>query len=158
MKYIDATLIKGEKVVLTPRIHKIVYAKPFIFLGILSLIFLLAGFVDMNIDSWVSLAACELGVVLITAIWYLYDKLYYTRVEMAVTNKRVVAKTGIISVHSEELQWNKIEAIEIRQGILGRWLNYGDIYFSGTGTSFVRFGDVQDPWKVKSESAEILSN
>ena len=96
--------------------------------------------------------------MLITGIWYLYDKLYYTRVEMAVTNKRVVAKTGIISIHSEELQWNKIESIEIRQGIMGRWLNYGDVYFSGTGISFVRFGDVQNPWQVKSKSAEILSD
>ena len=77
---------------------------------------------------------------------------------MAVTNKRVVAKTGIISIHSEELQWNKIESIEIRQGIMGRWLNYGYVYFSGTGISFVRFGDVQNPWQVKSKSAEILSD
>ena len=158
MRYIDSTLIKGETVILTPRVHKIVYVKPFVFLGVLSLIFLLLGCIDMTMDTWLSWAVCELGVVLITAIWHLYDKLYYTRLEMAVTNKRVVAKTGIISVHSEELQWNKIESIEIRQGIFGRLLNYGDVYFSGTGISFVRFGDVQDPWKVKSKSAEILSD
>ena len=157
MRYIDSTLIKGEKIILAPRVHKIVYAKPFVFLGVLTILFLMAGCADGAQDTWSFLGVCELVVLFISAVWYLYDKLYYTRIEMAVTNKRVVAKTGIVSVHSEELQWNKIESIEIRQGVFGRCLNYGDVYFSGTGTSFVRFGDVQDPWKVKSKSAEILS-
>jgi len=157
MKYIDSTLIPGEKIILSPHIHKIVYIKPFIFLGILSLLFLLAGCLDTHTDTWISLAIFEAFVLCVSVVWWAYDKIYYTHIEMAVTNKRVVAKSGIIAVHSEELQWNKIESIEIRQGILGRWLNYGDIYFSGTGTSYVRFGYVENPWKVKSESAEILS-
>lgn len=156
MKYIDSTLIPREKVILSPSVHKIVYIKPFIFLGILSFIFLVVGLIDPSQSA--CLVGYELGGMFITAIWHLWNKLYYANVEMAVTNKRVVAKTGIISVHSEELQWNKIESIEIRQGIFGRWLNYGDVYFSGTGISFIRFGYVQNPWKVKSQSAEILSN
>lgn len=147
MKYIESTLIKGEKIVLAPCIHWIVYSRCFIFFFILTIISLLGGWGLFG----------EILIVLITAVWFLYNKLYYSFVEMAVTNKRVVAKTGIISVHSEELQWNKIESIEIRQGILGRCLGYGDIYFSGTGTSFVRFGDVKDPLKVKAKAAEILS-
>ena len=158
MRYIDSTIIKGEKVILSPQIHRIVYAKPFIFLGVTAFMFLLIGCLDTTADTWLPLALCELIFVLVSIIWYIYSKLYYTRVEMAVTNKRVVAKTGIISVHSEELQWNRIESIEIRQGVLGRWLNYGDVYFSGTGTSFVRFGEVRDPWKVKAKAAEILRN
>lgn len=158
MKYIESTLIKDEEIIVSPSLHRIVYIKPFIFFGILSFICLIAGCMDTTMETWAEVAIFELLVVLITGIWYLYDKLYYTRVEMAVTNKRVVAKTGIISIHSEELQWNKIESIEIRQGIMGRWLNYGDVYFSGTGISFVRFGDVQNPWQVKSKSAEILSD
>jgi len=157
MKYIDSTLIQGEKVILSPHIHKIVYIRPFFFFGILSLLFLLIGFADMRTDTWASLALFESLIFFISLIWWVYDKIYYAHIEMAVSNKRVVSKSGIISVHSEELQWNKIESIEIRQGILGRWLNYGDIYFSGTGTSFVRFGYVEDPWKVKSKAAEILS-
>ena len=154
MKYIDSTLIKDEEVILSPSVHWIVYAKSCIFFLIFSFILLFVGCVD---QEWGFVGVIELFVILITAVWYLYDKLYYTRVEMAVTNKRVVEKTGIISVHSEELQWNKIESIEIRQGIFGRCLGYGDIYFSGTGTSYVRFGDVKDPWSVKAKAAEILS-
>lgn len=157
MKYIDSTLIEGEKIILTPQIHKIVYIKPFIFLGVMTVLLLLSALASMDWSAALSIAILELPVLLIVGIWHLYDKFYYGQIEMAVTNKRVVAKTGIISVHTEELQWNKIESIEIRQGVLGRWLNYGEVYFSGTGTSYVRFGDVRDPWKVKSQSAEILS-
>jgi len=158
MKYIESTLIKNEEIILSPSLHRIVYVKPFIFGILLTFCCLIVGCIDASKDTWLGLAVIELLAILITGIWYLYDRLYYTRVEMAVTNKRVVAKTGIISVHSEELQWNRIESIEIRQGILGRCLNYGDVYFSGTGISFVRFGDIQNPWQVKSKSAEILSN
>ena len=153
-KYISTTLIQGEQVVLTPTIHNIVYAKPFVFFGIISCFLIMALCIDMGFSAWVT---TEAFVLLISLIWFLFDQLYYAHVEMAVTNKRVVAKTGIISVHSDELQWNKIESIEIRQGIVGRCLNYGDVYFSGTGTSYVRFGDVRNPWVVKSKAAEILS-
>ena len=155
MKYIDATLIQGEQIILKPELHKIVYLRPAIFFAVFSTLFVLFGLIS---GGWMELAIFEALLIFVTSIWYLYVKIYFDRVEMAVTNKRVVAKTGIISVQSEELQWNKIESIEIRQGILGRWLSFGDIYFSGTGTSFVRFGCVKDPWKVKSKSAEILSN
>ena len=85
MRYINSTVIKGEKIILTPNIHKIVYIMPFIFLGILSIILLFAGCIDMTLSTWIALAVCELGGVLITSVWYLYDKLYYTRVEMATT-------------------------------------------------------------------------
>lgn len=158
MKYVNSTLIQGEEIILAPALHRIVYVKPFIFFGVISFLLLLMGCLDRGKEAWTTLGVLEALLIFVTLLWYLYDKLYYTRFEMAVTNKRVVAKTGIISVHSEELQWNKIESIEIRQGIWGRWLNYGDIYFSGTGTSFVRFEAVQNPWDVKAKSAEILSN
>ena len=153
-KYISTTLIQGEQVVLTPAIHGIVYAKPFVFFGVISLFLIMALCIDMGFSAWLMTEAL---VLLVALLWFLFDKLYYAHVEMAVTNKRVVAKTGIISVQSEELQWTKIESIEIRQGIVGRCLNYGDVYFSGTGTSYVRFADVRDPWGVKSKAAEILS-
>ena len=153
-KYISTTLIQGEKVILSPHVHSIVYIRPFIGFFIISLL----GLVAALTAPWEVVALWEAGGLVICGIWHIYDRLFYNNMELAVTNKRVVAKTGIISVQSEELQWNKIESIEIRQGILGRMLKYGDVYFSGTGTSFVRFGDVRNPWNVKAKAAEILSN
>ena len=157
MKYIESTLIKDEQVILEPVIHPIVYVKPFILFGAILMFLLGVGLVEMSIDAWSVILLITCFIIPVFIFWLIYDKLYYTRFEMAVTNKRVVSKTGIISVHSEELQWNKIESIETRQGILGRLFGYGDVYFSGTGASYVVFPTIREPWQVKSKSAEILS-
>lgn len=157
MKYIQSTLIKDEEIILTPTIHPIVYVKPFIFFGLILTILLGVGLGEGTSEAWATILTIICLVLPFFIVWIIYDRLYYTRFEMAVTNKRVVCKKGIISVHSEELQWNKIESIETRQGILGRIFGYGDVYFSGTGSSYVVFPTIHEPWKVKSEASEILS-
>ena len=153
MRYIQSTLIKGEKIIVEPKVHPVFMWMPTIGGSIALFVFLLlliAGFKVM----WV----CIFNTVLFVPIWQLYNKFYIRSFDMAITNKRVVEKHGLLSVHSEELQWNQIESIEIHQGILGRIFNYGDVCFSGTGASSVRFESVIDPWKIKTQSAEILTD
>ncbi len=58
----------------------------------------------------------------------------YQTTELAITNKRVIAKFGFISRYSIELNLNKIEGIQVIQGILGRIFNYGSLAISGTGS------------------------
>lgn len=57
---------------------------------------------------------------------------YYTT-ELAVTNKRVIAKTGLISRQTIELNLSKIESIRVDQSILGRMFNFGSIIVAGAG-------------------------
>jgi len=61
--------------------------------------------------------------------------------EMAVTNKRVIIKTGLISRRTVELNHAKVETIGVDQGILGRMLNFGAIIVVGTGGTKEKF-----PW------------
>lgn len=157
MSYIQSTLIKDEEIILAPQVHPIVYWNPLISIGVLILFLGIIGSMDSSGETWSTIGSVILLLFLVGLFWHFFNKWYYKNVEMAVTNKRVVAKTGIISVHSEELQWNRIESIEIRQGILGRIFGYGNVHFTGTGTSSVLFRYVQDPWAVKAKSAEILS-
>jgi hypothetical protein len=70
--------------------------------------------------------------------------------EMVVTNKRVVCKTGIISVNTEELKNQRIESVEIKQTLWQRIWGYADIYFTGTGVSYVIFSNIRDARSVKS--------
>ena len=162
VKYIESTLIEGEEILFSPEIHPMAYFIPVIRLAFYILIGLILCFVlgDEPFDTPDKLRTLGimLGLLGVFELCFLvYNYLYYSRMEMAVTNKRVVCKTGIIGVNSEELQWNRIESIEIRQGIIGRLLNYGDVNFSGTGVSFVRFDTVKNPRMVKAKAAEILS-
>jgi uncharacterized membrane protein YdbT with pleckstrin-like domain len=53
--------------------------------------------------------------------------------EYAVTNKRIIKKTGLISRKTKEIYLSHVESISIDQGILGRILNFGTIVIIGTG-------------------------
>lgn len=87
-------------------------------------------------------------VLLIVAI---YKYCVVAVIEMALTNKRVIRRTGVIWVKSEELLLSRVESIEITQTVMGRILNYGTISFSGTGTSKVKFRMVMSPRQVKRD-------
>lgn len=53
--------------------------------------------------------------------------------EIAVTNLRVIYKTGLLTRHTDEMPLEKVENIEIAQSILGRALDYGNVDVQGTG-------------------------
>ena len=76
-------------------------------------------------------------------------------IEMAVTDKRVVLRKGIISIDSDEIKNLKVEGIEVEQSVMGRILNYGDVAFSGVGVAKLRFSDVARPRDVKRHAEEI---
>ena len=56
-----------------------------------------------------------------------YQWLKNKTTEMIITNRRVVLKRGIISVHTSEIRNVKVETVRLHQGILGRLLGYSDL-------------------------------
>ncbi|MBA6254409.1 MULTISPECIES: PH domain-containing protein [unclassified Colwellia] len=57
---------------------------------------------------------------------------YYTT-ELAITNKRVIAKFGLIRRDTVEMNISKVESIQVEQGIIGRIFNFGSIVVAGAG-------------------------
>ena len=55
--------------------------------------------------------------------------------ELAITNKRVIAKFGFIRRNTVELKLDRIEGLRVNQGIFGRIFNYGSVIVSGTGVT-----------------------
>ena len=55
--------------------------------------------------------------------------------ELAVTNRRVIAKFGFIRRSTVELNLAKVESIRVEQSVLGRIFNYGSIIVTGTGST-----------------------
>lgn len=68
---------------------------------------------------------------------------------MAVTNYRIIYKSGVISRRSDEIRLRKVESSEIQQNIIGRILGYGDINITGTGGSGFVFKGIDSPMKIK---------
>jgi uncharacterized membrane protein YdbT with pleckstrin-like domain len=53
--------------------------------------------------------------------------------EMAVTNKRVLIKTGLASRRTLDLMLSRVESIGVEETFLGRILGYGSVIVRGTG-------------------------
>jgi uncharacterized membrane protein YdbT with pleckstrin-like domain len=69
--------------------------------------------------------------------------------EFAVTNKRIIIKTGWISRKTLEMNLAQIENIGVDQGILGRILGYGTIKVSGTGGVAQPFPGITNPLEFR---------
>src|SRR4029077_17823520 len=53
--------------------------------------------------------------------------------DVAVTNRRILCRTGILRKRSIELLLEKIEGIQVARGLLGQFLDYGTIRIAGAG-------------------------
>jgi len=116
MRYVENNLIQGEQVVYRAELHWIIFIWPVIF-----------------------------SFVLIGIPWLIAAILQKKTTEMAVTNKRVIIKTGIISRRTIEMNLSKIENIEVNQSLIGRIFGYGIITIVGTGGTHEPFKNVSQP-------------
>jgi uncharacterized membrane protein YdbT with pleckstrin-like domain len=65
--------------------------------------------------------------------------------EIAITNKRIIAKFGFISRRTVEINLDKVEALRVEQSVWGRFFNYGTVLISGTGSTVDPIANIADP-------------
>src|SRR5262249_55482755 len=70
--------------------------------------------------------------------------------ELAVTDRRVIFKRGLIRRHTVEMNMDKVESVDVDQSILGRLFNYGDVTVRGTGASIEPLRMIDDPLALRS--------
>jgi uncharacterized membrane protein YdbT with pleckstrin-like domain len=119
-RYIDESLIAGEAVVHRARLTWWSQAG-LIILGLVLLVVAI-GLVFL-IMAWVNMRSTE----------------------VAITNKRIIAKFGFIRRSTVEIALDKVEAIRVEQGLWGRFLNYGTILVSGVGSTIDPIRNIADP-------------
>lgn len=123
--YLEGALIKDEKIVYTGNISLWNLA-PLIILGLLFL------------------ALYGIGI-----IFWLVAFVRYKTTELAVTNKRVIAKFGFISRHTVEININKVESIQVNQDVLGRIFDYGSLTISGVGSQQAPIPGISKPMEFR---------
>lgn len=148
--YLEQVLATDEQILETAQLHWVNYLKQwfFAFFGAVFFMFFL-----MLPDSQ---PALNLAIVSFGVSVYFWLKNRTT--EMVITNRRVVLKRGIISVHTSEIRNVKVETVRLHQGILGRVLGYGDLVFTGTGESHTIFSVVASPAKTKAKFEAIIDS
>jgi uncharacterized membrane protein YdbT with pleckstrin-like domain len=129
--YVESNLIKDEKVQYEGKIS-VWSLLPKILLGLM-----LLPLYGIGLILWVSAAIT-----------------YYTT-ELAITNKRVIAKFGFIRRNTVEMNISKIESIQVDQGILGRIFNFGSVIVSGAGDPKAPIPGISHPLKFRKMFFEV---
>ncbi len=78
--------------------------------------------------------------------------------EYFVTNQRVYIKYGLLAKRAFEIKIEWITDVVVRQGVMGKILNYGNIIISISGqyTGSVIMAGVSDPMHIKTIIDDIL--
>jgi uncharacterized membrane protein YdbT with pleckstrin-like domain len=153
MSYVDKNLIPGESVLYRTGLHGIVLVWP----SVLAVVFGLPGLIllllplEGKIDSPRATAMAGLLLLVIGAVAVLTGLVKRAATEMAVTNKRVVIKTGIVSRKTYEILLSKIESIGVEEGIIGRMLGYGSVIVRGTGGTPEAFYQIAHPLELRRQ-------
>lgn len=134
MSYVDRHLQAGETVIYRTAVHWIVYTPAAIFL-----VAAIAAAI-LRVDSMVT---AILGVFAVLA--WLSGWLRRLSTELAVTDRRVITKVGLIRRTTMEMNLSKVESVVVEQGILGRILNYGTIIVKGTGGGMEPLSTIDRP-------------
>jgi membrane protein YdbS with pleckstrin-like domain len=150
LAYIDRLLQPGEELLARTRPHWIVLIPP---LGTLVVAFaVVIG--DFVIAPQAQIALVGYGVAALLALvglLHLFARwLVRATTEYGVTSVRVVQKRGIISLHTIEMNLDKVESVDVDQGLLGRLLNYGAVEIHGVGSRWDPIVGIEDPLGFRS--------
>ena len=159
MSYVDSNLIQGEQVLYRTHMHWIVLAAPVVLCGfflVLPGLILMTGGLLSEDSNWV--AGVGFFFWLISAAIVGLAWLQRNSVEMAVTNKRVIAKAGVLSRRTIEMMLAKVESIGVDQSIVGRMFDYGSITVRGSGGTTEAFKKIAGPLEFRRQVQQQLDS
>jgi uncharacterized membrane protein YdbT with pleckstrin-like domain len=150
MRYVRRVLQPGETIVYTTKLHWLIYARTILLL-IISVILLGVGLL-INYDQNMTVAFGIGAVVFALVALFTGLRAFIRRAttELAVTDHRVIYKTGLLSRHTIEMNRDKVESVDVNQTLLGRVFGYGTIIVRGTGGSLEPIRDIGDPLTFRS--------
>ena len=157
MSYAEKHLIAGETVQYETRLHWIVMLGHSLIAAILALI----G-VSLLIAPWNSVKGVDAsvagplrwagaGCLVVAAIFFGIGLVRRGATEMAVTNKRVIVKTGLADRRTIELLLQRIESIAVEEPAMGRLLGYGTVIVRGTGGTPEVFPQIAHPLEFREQ-------
>ena len=144
MSYVQSILGQDEQVLLLAKMHWVNYIRAIV-LAVLAL--LVAGF---GVVAITVIAFVVAGLLLVLAL-IAFVRIYFnvSSTELAVTNQRVIYKTGMLKRHTMEQQLNRIDSVSVDQTYLGRVLGFGEVDIRGSGNSFTPTHKIAHPLEFR---------
>ena len=164
MSYVEKHLIAGETLQYQTKLHWIVMLGHAVIAAVLILIGL-----ALLITPWSSVAGAAASFVpvlrvagavslLIGAVFFVVGLVRRNATVMALTNKRVIVKTGLASRRTIELLLARIESIAVEEPAMGRLLGYGTVVIRGTGGTPEVFEKISHPLEFREQVQSQISS
>ena len=147
MSYVRSVLQPDERVRYLTDIHWIIFLPGIALFVLAALLYLLALSTTAAYVFWAVVAAILFIVAagLLLAAWF-----RRITTEIAVTDRRVILKRGLIRRHTVEMNMQKVESVDVDQTLLGRIFNYGNVTVRGTGSSFETIRRIDSPLRLRT--------
>ena len=146
MSYVQRVLQPGEQVRHIASIHWIMYWR-----GVaVALLAAVACWLSetMRLTGFWRYTAYALALVAVVLLIQQWFQWWVT--EIAVTNRRVIYKKGLVRRQTNEMNMDKVESVQIDQSILGRMLYYGNVSILGTGEGFEMLRTIASPIELRN--------
>jgi len=114
-----------------------------------------------RVSWWSQFGLVLLGVVTLIAVvglvFLIWAWIRVRSTELAITNRRIIAKFGFVKRHTVEINLEKVESLKVEQGVWGRILNFGTIFISGSGSSVAPIPNIADPLVFRRKFMEATN-
>ena len=151
MSYLQRILQPGETLRYVGRLHWIIYLPGLVLFAIAVAV----SVVIVATNEPGNLMPYLLGILellmLASLLTLLAAAVRRWTTEIAVTDRRVIFKRGLIRRHTVEMNMDKVETVDVDQSLAGRLLGYGDIVVRGTGSSIEPFRKIAAPLDFRNQ-------
>lgn len=156
MNYVEKHLMEGETVAYATRLHWIVLVMPLllcVLFGVPGIALLVASAKNTG-ESRTTMQSMMIGgvaLLVIAVVILIRGILTRNAVQMAVTNKRVIAKVGIVTRRTIDLLLSRVESVGVEESVMGRMLGYGTVVIRGTGGTPESFNKIASPLEFRTQ-------
>jgi uncharacterized membrane protein YdbT with pleckstrin-like domain len=148
MGYVEKVLQPGEVILSRTHLHWFIYLSSITTL-ILALVVLATGMIFApDYAYYVEIVAGLLGIFGLLKLFVAWIKRSST--ELAVTNRRIIHKTGFLSRTTSEMNREKVESVDVQQSLTGRIFGYGTVLVRGVGSTWEPFAHIANPLAFRS--------
>ena len=152
--YVESVLASGENVIYRAAISRWKFFLSYFLGGLLVIVGIAAVFFTSFGSDLPTRIAGAVPLVLGLAIM-LSAVIRRRTTELVLTDRRIIAKRGIVSRDTVEMNLTKVESLHVSQGFLGRMLDYGDVAVVGTGSSLEPLRGVSRPLELRRALGEL---
>jgi len=111
----------------------------------------------LNASSPVFYFLLSVGFFIAGAIDLIRRAIDYFTTDFELTNKRLIARSGLIRRRELELLITQVESIDVDKPLLGRLLDFGTVNIVGTGGTSQRIRSLKYPTRIRRAVLHLLS-